>query len=182
MPETTTDTMTDTLPNPTDTIDIRTVQRSDAADLLAANRESLSHHHPWVCPPTDEAGFEAWYGQVVTGANVSLIARHAATGGIIGVFNLSQIALGNFRSCYLGYYGMAALAGRGLMTAALNRVLAHAFDDIGLNRIEANIQPGNHRSIALVSRCGFSKEGFSPRYLKINGVWCDHERWARLAD
>ncbi|WP_246103216.1 GNAT family N-acetyltransferase [Rhizobium straminoryzae] len=173
--------MTQPLPA-AEAIDLRPVLRSDAADLLAANVQSLWHHRPWVMPPTDEAGFEAWYGQVMTGANVSLIARLAATQQIIGVFNLSQIALGNFRSCYLGYYGMAALAGRGLMTAALNRVLVHAFDEIGLNRVEANIQPGNRRSIALVSRCGFSKEGFSPRYLKINGVWCDHERWARLAD
>ncbi len=26
------------------------------------------------------------------------------------------------------------------------------------------------------------KEGFSPRYLRVGGVWCDHERWALLAD
>ncbi len=38
------------------------------------------------------------------------------------------------------------------------------------------------RSITLVKRLGFKKEGFSPRYLKISDVWCDHERWALLAD
>ncbi|WP_234905838.1 GNAT family N-acetyltransferase [Affinirhizobium pseudoryzae] len=163
-------------------IDLRPVRRRDAADLIAANVESLQHHHPYADPPKDEAAFEAWYGQMVTGANVSLLARLAETGEIVGVFNFSQIALGNFRSCYLGYYGMAALAGRGLMTAALNLALDHAFHEIGLNRVEANIQPGNTRSLALVARCGFRKEGFSPRYLKINGDWCDHERWARLSE
>ena len=163
-------------------IDLRPVRRSDAADLIAATIDSVQHHRPYADPPKDEAGFEAWYGQTITGANVSLLARLEDTGGIIGVFNFSQIALGNFRSCYLGYYGMAALAGRGLMTAALNLALSHAFYHIGLNRVEANIQPGNVRSLALVARCGFRKEGFSPRYLKINGEWCDHERWARLAD
>ncbi|MGE6743395.1 GNAT family N-acetyltransferase [Allorhizobium pseudoryzae] len=163
-------------------IDLKPVRRSDAADLIAANVESLPYHHPYADPPKDDAAFDAWYGQTVTGANVSLLARLAETGGIIGVFNFSQIALGNFRSCYLGYYGVASLAGRGLMTAALNLALAHAFHEIGLNRVEANIQPGNSRSLALVARCGFRKEGFSPRYLKINGEWCDHERWARLSD
>ena len=37
-------------------------------------------------------------------------------------------------------------------------------------------------SLALVERTGFRKEGYSPRYLKIDGEWRDHERWAILVD
>ena len=68
------------------------------------------------------------------------------------------------------------------MTEAVRLTIAHAFAEIGLHRLEANIQPANRRSIALAKRVGFRKEGFSPRYLKIGGSWCDHERWALLAD
>ncbi len=77
---------------------------------------------------------------------------------------------------------MSRYAAQGLMTEALQQAISFAFSDLGLHRLEANIQPGNSRSIALVKRLEFQKEGFSPRYLKIGGEWRDHERWALLAD
>jgi [ribosomal protein S5]-alanine N-acetyltransferase len=68
------------------------------------------------------------------------------------------------------------------MTEAVGLAICFAFETIGLHRVEANIQPENTRSIALVQRLGFTREGYSPRYLHIGGAWRDHERWARLAD
>jgi ribosomal-protein-alanine N-acetyltransferase len=68
------------------------------------------------------------------------------------------------------------------MAEGIELVLRHAFGALGLHRLEANIQPGNDRSIALAKRAGFRLEGFSPRYLKIDGRWRDHERWAILAE
>jgi len=61
-------------------------------------------------------------------------------------------------------------------------VLGAAFGELGLHRVEANIQPGNAPSIALAEGAGFKREGFSPRYLKIGGRWRDHERYAILAE
>jgi ribosomal-protein-alanine N-acetyltransferase len=60
-------------------------------------------------------------------------------------------------------------------------VVRDAFRRLGLHRLEANIQPGNRASIRLARRLGFRREGYSPRYLKIQGRWRDHERWALLA-
>jgi ribosomal-protein-alanine N-acetyltransferase len=61
-------------------------------------------------------------------------------------------------------------------------LLAHAFGDLGLHRVQANIQPENVASLALVQGAGFRREGFSPRYLKIRGRWRDHEQWALTAE
>ncbi len=161
---------------------IAPVRQSDADELIAANIASSTHHVPWAHPFLDRPGFDAWFGQTVIGPNIGLVARDAGSGGIVGVVNISQMVWGGFRSAFLGYHGMVGFAGRGLMTEAVRLAVAHAFDAVGLHRLEANIQPGNHSSIALVQRLGFRKEGFSPKYLKIGGVWCDHERWALLSD
>ena len=56
-------------------------------------------------------------------------------------------------------------------------VKRYAFHDLGLHRLEANIQPENERSIALVRICGFEHEGLSKAFLYIAGRWRDHERW-----
>lgn len=111
------------------------------------------------------------------------MAREAAPEGrIVGVVNLNEIVAGAFHSAYLGYWGMARFAGQGLVAEAVGLACAHAFRDLGLHRVEANVQPGNARSLALVRRLGFRREGFSPRYLRVAGQWRDHERWALLAD
>jgi ribosomal-protein-alanine N-acetyltransferase len=161
---------------------IKPATRSDAAELIRANIDSRAYHAPWAEPFTDVEGFEAWLGELFTGAHVGLIARDLRSGSIVGVVNLSQIFRKGFQNAYLGYYGMAAFARQGLMTEAVRLAVYYAFDEIGLHRLEANIQPTNLASIALIRRVGFRKEGFSPRYLRINDVWCDHERWALLTD
>ena len=68
------------------------------------------------------------------------------------------------------------------MSEALGLVLKYSFEKLRLHRLEANIQPSNRASIALVKRTGFVREGFSRRYLKICGRWRDHERWAIIVE
>ena len=62
--------------------------------------------------------------------------------------------------------------------SGLKLVLAYAFEELKLHRLEANIQPNNAPSIRLVKANRFRKEGYSERYLNINGEWRDFERWA----
>ena len=100
----------------------------------------------------------------------------------MGVINVSNIIRGTFQSAFLGYYAFSDYTGQGLMQEGLRLVLAHAFRKFRLHRLEANIQPRNAASVQLVRSCGFVREGYSRRYLKISGRWKDHERWAILAE
>lgn len=163
-------------------VSVLPVARSDADELIAANRASAKLHHPWAHPFTDSAGFDTYFESLDDTRMVGLIARDNSTDLAIGIFTLSEIVRGAFQSAYLGFYGLAGQVGRGLMTEALREALSFAFEELELHRVEANIQPENERSIALVKRAGFRKEGYSRKYLRIDGVWQDHERWAILAE
>lgn len=106
---------------------------------------------------------------------------HDETGDLVGVSNLNEIVRGNLQSAFLGFYALVPYVGQGLMMEGLREVVRVAFWEVGLHRLEANIQPGNGSSLRLVERLGFAREGLSPGYLKVGGRWRDHERWALVA-
>jgi len=145
--------------------------------FIAAVRRSASLHRPWVKPPVTPKAFRAYLAKQDGVRGMGFVAVTDA-GELVGVVNVSEIVRGAFHSAYLGYYAFAPQHGRGNMSAALALVLTTMFRKHGLHRLEANIQPANRPSLALVQRLGFRKEGLSPRYLKIAGRWRDHERWA----
>ncbi|HSI53282.1 MAG: GNAT family N-acetyltransferase [Ramlibacter sp.] len=153
----------------------------DQAEFVAAAVRSRRLHRPWVSAPADTAAFRAFLARTKGDANRPLVVRHARTGDMVGFIHISNIIRGTFHSAYLGYYAFAGFERQGLMHAGLRLAVKHAFTELKLHRLEANIQPGNLPSIALVRSCGFRLEGYSPRYLKIGGRWRDHERWAILA-
>jgi ribosomal-protein-alanine N-acetyltransferase len=167
----------------------RPVQR-DASPFLTAVESSKRLHGLWVQPPSTPSRF-ASYVRRFSGPR-SRDSRHATHVGLlvcrrgdnapVGVFNFSEIVRGAFQSAYLGYYGFAEHGGQGYMSEGLALVLRVGFGTLLLHRIEVNVQPANTPSISLVRRGGFTREGYSRRYVKIAGRWRDHERWALLAE
>ena len=161
---------------------IRRVAHGDSQELIEFNLHNKNYHYPWVSPFTDQAGFQSWFSRCLTAAVVGLVVREVISRKIVGIININEIVAGAFQSGFLGFYGSSKMAGQGLMSDGLRLAVKYAFEDLGLHRLEANIQPGNTASIKLVRRLGFQKEGFSPKYLFINGAWQDHERWAIIDD
>ena len=157
---------------------LRPPRAGDREEWIALVRESRRLHHPWVSPPADARRFAEWLARTRRPDFRSFLVCQRTDGAIVGCVNLSQIFYGGFRSAYLGYWVGAPYARQGYMREGMRLVLRAAFAGLRLHRLEANIQPENQASIALVRGSGFRKEGFSPRYLKIGGRWRDHERWA----
>jgi RimJ/RimL family protein N-acetyltransferase len=148
----------------------------DQDAFLAMTRSSQVLHHPWVKAPLSAQEFVDYVKRYQQPTQKSFWVCYEYN--IVGVFNFSEIVKGCFQNAYLGFYAAKEFAGKGLMQAGLKLVLKEAFTQLDLHRVEANIQPQNERSLRLVKKAGFREEGFSPHYLKIDGEWRDHIRYA----
>ena len=150
----------------------------DFAEFTAVNESSVEFHRGLANPPKNKASFDEFIERSKQPANESFLICSIETNEITGSIGLSQIFRGGFQNAYLGYYLGEKFAGKGFASEAIALIVKFAFDDLKLHRLEANIQPHNLASIAVVKKNGFLKEGFSPKYLYIDGTWRDHERWA----
>ena len=150
-------------------------------EFLALVKKSQSLHHPWVTAPDTPTKYRTYLKRMEPPSNYAFVVCRKHDRAVVGVINLTNVVRGLFRSGYLSYYAFAGYEGQGHMKEGLRAVIRHAFKVLKLHRLEANIQPANAASRALVVACGFKQEGLSPRYLKIGGRWRDHERWALLA-
>jgi ribosomal-protein-alanine N-acetyltransferase len=158
-----------------------------AADFYRRNRAA---HAGWN-PPLGEATFSAdGQRQLLTETAAGAAAGTrigwwlfalAEPGVAIGQIHFSQIVQRAFCSAMLGYAIDTAHEGRGLMREALQAALADAFGPrVRLHRVQANVRPNNTRSLALLARLGFEREGLARAYLFIDGAWRDHVMTARL--
>lgn len=153
--------------------------------------ESAAYHAPW--DPIRPDGYwelsttahrlqSEWECAEQDRALVLYLSRADAPGRIIGRIALNNIIRGAFEGASVGYGLSPTAVGNGFMTEALRTVVGIAFDELGLHRVEANVIPRNTRSLGVVERCGFEREGISRAYLHIAGQWEDHVRFARIHD
>lgn len=161
---------------------LRFAARGDRRDWCALRDSSLEHNRPWEPalagePTSDERFDRLLRTQSTKDARRYLLCRRSDE-AILGMINFGQIARGAFQNAFLGYWIGAEHVRRGYMTEGVRIALRHAFVDLKLHRVEANVKPDNAASLALARRLGFRKEGFSPRYLQIAGAWADHVRFA----
>ncbi len=161
---------------------LRKPAEADADEFVERVVASRDHLEPFVYASTDVAAFRQW---LVRGARPEIeqflvCARDGDA--IVGFVNLNNIVRGSFQSAAAGWASFLPHAHRGHLTEGLDLALEVAFTQLRLHRIEANIQPSNHRSRELARRCGFTLEGYSPEFLEVGGAWRDHERWAIRED
>lgn len=161
---------------------------SDREEYIALRRASRDHLAPWE--PDPPAGFDAWGDDAFdremelrrTPDDERWLICRASDGAIVGRIALVAVTRGPFLNGRFGYWIGAEHTRRGYMTEALRLGVRRCFGPVGLHRVEANLIPRNEGSRRAVRGAGFECVGLSPRYLKIAGVWEDHEHWHITAE
>ena len=104
------------------------------------------------------------------GLRLGVVLRE--TGQMIGNASLFHF-VDDSRRCEAGYALARAHWGRGYAVEMLEALLGHGFDTLGLNRVEADIDPLNVASGRVLEKLGFRREGYMPERWIVNGVPAD---------
>ena len=167
------------------------MRRRDAAEWSRLRLTNEDWLRPWE--PSGALSWEARHTPTTYRAMRRVLAQRArmgttlpfavrVEGRLAGQVTIDNVVRGALRSGYLGYWIDRSVAGRGMASLAVALVCDHAFGEVGLHRLQADIRPENGPSRRLVERLGFRQEGLLRRYLDIDGDWRDHISYALLAE
>ncbi len=146
-----------------DELELRPVDERFAEELTALVRRDLAHLRPWMPWATERYSVED--AREFIRRNIrqyaddqgfaTLILYRGLVAGSIGFNNIDWAN----RKTDIGYWLGAAYQGRGIMTRACGALVAHAFTELRLNRVEIYCAVENRRSRRIPERLGFTEEG-----------------------
>lgn len=146
----------------TDRLVLRPLCEADVPALFAIHADPLAMRY-WSSPlwQDDRRGYDMVARDLdpalTDHLRLAIELSHAGT--LVGTCTLFDINL-QCRRAELGYMLSSTVWGQGLMQEALRALLDHAFGALALNRIEADTDPRNERSMRLLERLGFVREGY----------------------
>lgn len=157
------------------------------ADLRERSRTFLTPWEPtWPADDLTRAAFKRrikrYQREMRDDVGYPFFLFRTGTDELLGGITLSNVRRGVTQACSLGYWMGERFAGQGRMSDAVRALLPHAFNELRLHRVEAASMPCNTRSIRLLEKVGFQREGYARRYLLIDGQWQDHLLFALLAE
>lgn len=171
-------------------VTLRMPAMQDYGQWAALRGESRAFLEPWEPSwAPDELDRPAWRHRIdryrkdfEQGSAVAFFIFESRLNRLLGGITLGNIRHGVAQTGHIGYWIGEKHAGQGYMQEALNLLAGYAFATLKLHRIEAACIPGNARSIRVLEKAGFQREGLLRSYLKINGVWQDHYLYALISD
>lgn len=173
-----------------ETVVLRPLSVSDTDDFLALRVRNRAFFEPYE-PLTVDADFtraaarraiETAVDEDRAGVSYSFGIYDRTDGALVGRIRLSNVFRGVWKNANVGYYVDEQRGGRGIATEALRLTCRFAFTEGDLHRVQAGVMTDNERSIRVLEKAGFRREGLALRYLMINGAWRDHYLYAITAE
>jgi RimJ/RimL family protein N-acetyltransferase len=154
-------------------IELRSLVDGDAPALMAIFGDSEVTKY-WASPPIPDLDAAK---KIIPDAYDKFARRQLfkwgvaslETGTVLGTCSLGKLELAH-RHAEIGFVLRRDLWGQGLATEALGVLFAFCFEKFDLHRIEADVDPENERSLRVLERQGFRREGLL------------RERWHHLGD
>ena len=155
------------------------------AKLRHESKAFLSPWEPiWAADHLSRASFTNrvyWSQRAVKNGNaLPLFVFHKEAGQLVGAITLDNIRRGPSQMGTIGYWVGQQYARQGFMSEAIIAMVAHAFTDLDLSRVESACLPDNLASRGVLEKAGFKYEGVAQSYIQINGRWRNHVLYAAL--
>lgn len=151
---------------------LRSPRPDDTADRLRCGRDMefrrMVGGDTRTNPPFTAAEAEEWCGKIAADP-LRWVIEFA--GRAIGGLHLHSLDETDRRARFVIGIFDAACWEQGLGTEATQLLLAHAFDGLGLHRVDLRVLDFNHRAIACYEKCGFVREGIEREGALIAGEW-----------
>jgi hypothetical protein len=164
---------------------VRPLAEADLPGLMAINGDDeVTRYLPyatWRTPDDGKAWYERMRGLESTGTAVQFVVVEKTAGNPVGTCLIFRHDKGSARA-ELGYVLGRSHWGTGAMHEALSALLGAAFRQMGIRRLEAEVDPRNAASCRVLARLGFMKEGLLRRRWVTDGIAHDVEAWGLLAD
>jgi ribosomal-protein-alanine N-acetyltransferase len=157
------------------------------AELRALSRHHLTVWEPqWARDELSRSAFRRrlrqYQRELREDQGYAFLIFRSADATLLGGLSISNVRRGVAQAASVGYWIGVPHIRRGHMSNAVKACLPFAFNTLGLHRLEAACLPHNIPSQRVLEKVGFKREGMARRYLKINGVWQDHDLFALLQD
>lgn len=169
-------------------LELRLPKRDDFGEWVRLRRNSRDFLQPWepqwprdhLAPRSFRRRVRWARAEAEAGRSLSLLMFTRYPSRMVGGITLSNIRRGPSQCGTLGYWVGEDYARKGYMTEAIEVVMDHAFEEMGLTRLEAACLEENMASRGLLTACGFRFEGVARSYLEVNGAVRDHMLFSRV--
>lgn len=165
---------------------VRGVRPQDLNDLMVVNADDevtrFLPYAPWRSLSDATQWFARMQALQTAGVAQQLVVEHKAQGRAVGTVLLFKFDAAAAR-VELGYVMSRELWRQGCTREALSALCAHVFQGLGLRRIEAEVNPANEASCAVLRSLGFQLEGtLRQRWVARSGEPYDTLMFACLRD